>query len=196
MDQRVILFFGKSGSGKGTRAQLLEDYFNKNDPSRKVLRIETGAGLRKLAEQENYTGRRVKESLKIGGLMPEFLPIWTWGSFLVENYTGTEHILMDGLARRAPEAPTLESALRFYELEKNTRILYIETSDEWSMQRLLERKRADDAEENIRARLSWFKENVLASLEYFENIPDIRFERINGEQSVGAVHRDILTVLE
>lgn len=196
MNRKSILFFGRSGSGKGTQAGLLDEYLKKNDPERNVLRIETGAGFRALAKQEgNLTSVKVQQLLDTGGLMPEFLPIWIWTDLFINNYTGQEHVIMDGLARRLPEAPVLESALRFYGQIEETTIIHIKTTKEWSCDRLLERGRADDNKEDIMARLEWFDENVVPAIEYFKAKDDIRLVEIDGERSIEEVHDDIIQAI-
>ena len=52
------------------------------------------------------------------------MPIWVWTSYLIDNYTGSEHMILDGLSRRYDEAPILDSALRFYRRE-NKKIVFI-----------------------------------------------------------------------
>lgn len=196
MSNKAILLFGMSGSGKGTQSGLLEEYFKKNDPDCGVLRVETGKGFRALAEQDNLTGQIVKKDLEEGGLMPEFLPVWIWTDIFVNQYTGKEHVIMDGLARRVTEAPVLESAINYYKLD--TTVVYLKTSKEWSTKRLLERGRYDDNEEDIESRLTWFEENVTPSIDYFRNTQNknIRFVEIDGEQSIEDVHKAIVSALE
>lgn len=196
MNNKAILFFGMSGSGKGTQANLLDEFFKKNDPERGVLRVETGKGFRTLAKEDgNFTGQIVKRDLDEGGLMPEFLPIWIWTDMLVKNYTGQEHIIMDGLARRVTEAPVLESALRYYNLD--TVVFYLKTSKEWSAKRLLERGRYDDNEQDIDVRLTWFEKNVTPSIEYFKKVGgNVRFVEIDGERAIEDVHDDIIRAIK
>jgi len=197
MNRKSILLFGRSGSGKGTQAELLEKYLKENDPERDVIYIETGSGIRKIAENSGtLTGKLVKDILDKGGLMPEFLPIWVWANFFVNNYTGNEHVILDGLARRLPEAPVLESALQFYKQVEGTTVIHLVTSKDWSCERLLARGRSDDNKEDIMARLEWFDDNVVSSIEYFKKNKDFHFVEINGEQSIENVHKDIINSLK
>lgn len=195
MKQKTIIFFGRSGSGKGTQAHLLEDYIKKNDPeNRDVLYIETGKRFREFIKEKtsNYTAKMTSDIMNAGGLMPEFMPIWIWTSYLVENYTGEEHMILDGLSRRADEAPILDSALRFYRREQ-PQVIFLSSSREWSKDRLLGRARRDDTEDDIQRRLDWFEENTMPALNYFKGHVGYEFIEIEGEQSIEKVHADILS---
>ena len=191
MQPQTFIFFGLSGSGKGTQAKLLIEELNKKDPEKKVLYLETGERLREFIKTESFTSSLTKKVIDAGDLMPEFMPIWIWAGFLVENLTGNEHIVFDGLSRRADEAPVLDSAIRFYKRE-NPIVISLDVSLEWTTKHLLSRGRKDDDEEGIKKRLDWYEKNVLPAIEYFKNHPYYKFVSINGEQSIEAVHQEIL----
>jgi len=193
MDKKTVLFFGKSGSGKGTQAKLLRDHLEKNT-DRKVLYIETGDKLREFVKEDNYSSKLTKEIIGSGELMPEFLPIWLWSDHLVKNFTGEEHMILDGLSRRADEAPVLESALKFYKI-KNPTVIYLNVSRKRAFELLKGRGRKDDTDEYINNRLDWFDENVVPAMDYFKNDGYATFVDINGEQSIEEVHTDVLKAL-
>ncbi len=192
--QRTIIFYGRSGAGKGTQAKLLKEWMEQDDPDRLTLYVETGQKFREFMTRNNYTAQKVEDVLAEGGLLPEFLPIWVWTNFLIENYTGVEHLILDGISRRVSEAPVLDAALKFYHLDKPDVIL-IDTSLEWAKERLLGRGRADDTEEDIKERLEWYEENVVPTIDFFRDNPDYNFVEVNGEQSIEGVHKDIVSKL-
>lgn len=191
MEQKTVIFFGRSGAGKGTQAKLLKEEMNNKDTERKTLYIETGERFRHFMNQDNYTAGLVKATLDKGGLLPVFLPIWIWTQYFVENFTGNENLILDGLTRRIEEAPVLDSAMRYYNRPRPS-VLFIKTSREWSKERLLERNRYDDNNADIEARLNWFDESVLPVLDYFKDNSDFYdYHEINGEQTIEEVQRDI-----
>lgn len=194
VNPQTLVFFGRSGCGKGTQADLLIKYFAKLEPTRKTLFIETGKLLRELGGANTITGKMTKAVLDKGGLQPEFLPIYLWAGRLVNDYTGDEHIICDGVSRRLPEAPVLASAFQFYE-RKNPHIVLIDVSKKWSMERLLARGRSDDAEAEINRRLAWFEENTMPAVNYFAGLDYFNFHKINGEQSIENVHKDIIKAI-
>ena len=73
---QTYIFFGRSGSGKGTQAELLIKYLQ--EQKREVLYIETGRVFREFMEQDSYSARLTREMLSGGGLLPVFLPVWIW----------------------------------------------------------------------------------------------------------------------
>jgi adenylate kinase family enzyme len=194
MTPQTFVFFGRAGSGKGTQAGLLIKYLNKQDPNRKCLYLETGEKLREFINEENYSAKLTKEVLETGGLMPAFMPIWLWTTFLVNNFTGDEHIVLDGLCRRKYEAPILDTALKFYKRE-NAVIIIIDTSNEWSIERALERGRSDDDISEIKKRLEWYDDEVVSAIDYLKEQSGYRIIHVNGEQSIEQVHADIVQKL-
>ena len=189
MTPKTFIFFGKSGSGKGTQANLLIESLRAKD-ERKILYVETGERFREFINSNNYSAQLTKEVMKLGGLLPVFLPVWIWTDFLVENFSGEEHLVLDGLCRRPAEAPVLDSAMKFYKREKPI-IVYINTSDEWSAERLKSRGRSDDSDTYIKSRLDWFEWNVVPALSYFHDNEDYHFVEINGERSVEEVQSEL-----
>jgi adenylate kinase len=133
----------------------------------------------------------MQEVINGGGLLPEFLPIWMWTSYLSETYTGNEHFIFDGVARKKLEAGVLDGALQFYN-RGICDVISLTLSTEEATKRLLARGRKDDSEEEIRRRLAWYETNVQPTMEFFKNNPLYRFHDINGERSVEEIHRDIL----
>lgn len=191
MQPQTFIFFGPSGSGKGTQARLLIEELKKHDAGKKILYLETGEKFRDFIKETSLTSKLTKEILDKGELVPEFLPIWIWTDYLIHNLSGEEHLFFDGSPRKLEEAKVLDSAIRFYKRE-NSFVVSINISDKWAMERLIERGRSDDNEEEIKKRLDWYKENVVSAIEYFKNNPYYKFISINGEQTIEEVHREIV----
>jgi adenylate kinase family enzyme len=191
MQPQTFVLFGKVGSGKGTQANLLIEYMKNMDADRKCLYLETGEKLREFIKQDNHSAKLTKEVLETGGLMPPFMPIWLWTTFLVNNFTGEEHLVFDGLCRRRYEAPVLDTALKFYKRETPI-IVIIETSNEWSIQRAIARGRSDDDIPEIKKRLEWFDAEVVPAIQYLEEQPGYKVIKVNGEQTIEEVHADIV----
>ena len=68
----------------------------------------------------------------------------------------------------------------------------MEISGEMVKSRLLARKRADDSEKGIDARLDWFDTDVAKAITFYEDSQNYAFHDINGDQSVEAIHQEIL----
>ncbi|MEX0931557.1 MAG: nucleoside monophosphate kinase [Candidatus Paceibacterota bacterium] len=195
MDPHIFVFFGRSGSGKGTQVELLREYLKKKDPGREIIHVETGKKLRAHAEDGTYSGHLTHEVLSKGGLMPEFLPIYMWSDTFVKEYSGEEHLILDGVSRRLPEAGVLLGAINFYHAKK-AYVVHIDVAPEIVKQRLLERKRPDDTEEYIASRLAWFEENTRPAIDFFKNAEGITFIEIDGSGGSEKVHEELIKRIE
>ena len=195
MSPQTFIFFGASGSGKGTQANLLIEYLKKTDSEKPVLYIENGEKFREFVSKEkSLTVDLTKKIMDDGGLAPDFLSVWMWSNFLIHNITGNEHLVFDGLSRREHEAPVLDSAVKFYKREMPV-VIIIEVSKQWSTDRLLGRGRSDDNEEDIKNRLDWYDKNVLPAIAYFKNDPYYTVVSVNGEQTIEEVHNEVMAKL-
>ena len=192
MNSKTVVFFGRSGCGKGTQARLLADFLKSQN--REVIYIETGSQLREFIQKDNYSSKLAGDILRRGGLIPVFLPIWIWSEVLVKNYTGTQDMVLDGVCRRLEESVALDSAFDLYKIEKPN-IILMNVSKEWSYNRMIERKRSDDTIQNINNRLEWYEKDVVPSVEYFRYKEKLNFIEINGEQIIEKVHQDIIKAL-
>ncbi len=192
MEARTYLFFGRSGSGKGTQAELLIEHLQSK--KREVLYIETGREFRKFAEENNLTAKQVKAAIETGGLMPAFLPIWLWSERLIRSLSPQQDLIIDGAARRSSEAPILDSALKFYNRTECV-IIYIDISRAEAERRLSKRSRTDDDARGVAERMSWFDRDVLDVIDYFSDKKGYELIRIDGEQSIEAISQELLTKL-
>jgi len=193
MQHNTYIFFGRSGSGKGTQAQLLIESIRQKGGE--VVYVETGQKFREFMTGKTYTAKKTKEVMETGGLLPVFLPVWLWTNDLVQHYTGYEDIILDGVCRKLTEAPVLDSALKFYGIE-HAHIIHINVSNTWAFDRMKGRGRADDSDEYINSRLTWFDREVLPVLEYFKERKGYNFIDINGEQTIEEVFNELQQKLE
>ena len=192
---KVFIFVGRSGCGKGTQADLLMSHLCKiGDKACKTFHIETGAFLREFIKGDTYTQKLCKTAMDKGELMPEAVMVDLWQNFLTNNFTGQENLVFDGCPRKLHEAQLLDSAMRFYQLEKPT-VICVNVSRDWSEKRLLGRARKDDNPESIKKRLEWFETEVMPTVNYYKSNPYYNFIDINGEQPIEDVQNEILAKL-
>lgn len=193
MKPQSFIFIGRAGAGKGTQAKQLEIKL-KSLHDRNVLHIETGAEFRKFLKTEGYTAQLAKEIIESGGLMPEFMPVYMWGKFLTEKYTGEEHLIFDGTPRKLLEAELLGSVFPFYHLDKPS-VIYLDIEHEESHKRLSLRAsqgRADDTPEAIEHRRVAFEKDVLPVVEWYRKNQNIKFLDIDGHGTIEEVHARIV----
>ena len=187
----VFLLIGRSGCGKGTQAKLLIKYLKDNNLG-ETLYIYTGKRLRNFAEkEENLAARLAKNKMKAGGLLPSFLAVWLWSGALIEGVEENNNVIMDGSPRTLLEAMMTDDAMEFYS-RRNVIPIFLETSEEWSTQRLSDRGRNDDSLKSIKERMAYFEKDVVPVIDYYNGKSRHKLTRVNGEQSVEEVHREIL----
>ncbi len=195
MHPKTFIFIGRSGSGKGTQARLIQEWLKKETPEFEIFYLETGTGFRKFFKGNAFSHTLSQKIYKEGGLQPAFLAVWMWSHLLIEKMTGKEHLIIDGTPRKAHEAPLLDEALRFYE-RKKPYFVYLNVGEEWARKRLHERGRSDDrTETSVNERMEWFKTDVLPAVEFFRKRDGYHFLDINGEQGIDEIHKDIVSHL-
>lgn len=178
---------GRSGSGKGTQAELLRKKFDF------FYYISTGDLFRDVAKQDTDVGHRIREILDEGGLPYEDLPVALWMHELIYNLKEEHGILTDGWPRMVPEAKVLDKFLKFLERYDNTLPIYLEISKEVASQRLLARGRYDDNEKAVGGRMDYFDEQTIGVPNYYKE--QGRLVTINGEQPPEKIHEDILKAI-
>lgn len=178
-----LILIGRSGSGKGTQADLLVKYFGN------IYHVESGNLFRSLAERNSDVGARVKKMLAEGGLIPEVIAHALWINDIANNVKSEQGIIFDGSPRRLEEAEHLDTVLKFMDRFDNTWALLIDISGEEAFKRLKLRARADDTSAAIQNRLDFYTENVVPVVNHYEKMG--KLIRINGEQSIEKIHEDV-----
>lgn len=189
----TYIFIGKSGSGKGTQAELLKKYLEEKNSE--VFYLESGAKFRDFVSQSGYTAKLANAVMKKAELQPAFLAVHIWSHLMIEQMDENKALIIDGTPRKLAEAKILDEALKFYG-RKDVKIVYVDVGDKWATDRLAGRGRADDRiDADIKKRLAWFQTDVVPALEYYKTNPDYQFLAINGEQTIEQVHAEIMTKL-
>lgn len=96
-----LVFLGPPGAGKGTIAKLLKEELN-------IAHISTGDLFRDNIKRETELGKRVKEILASGALVPDEVTIAMVDSRLKEDDAKDGYIL-DGFPRTVAQADALEN---------------------------------------------------------------------------------------
>jgi len=179
-----LIFFGRSGSGKGTQAELLDKHLGN------TLHVSTGDLMRDLAKHDTDAGVKLKGVLDKGGLPFDQMATTLWMHEISYKLKKDQGLLCDGFPRRLNEAENLYDFLSWLERIDNTKALVIEISREEAMRRLLLRARYDDDKDAISKRLDWYEDRVVPAINFFK---DKRLVvEINGEQTIEEVFNEIL----
>ncbi|MFA6273855.1 MAG: nucleoside monophosphate kinase [Candidatus Paceibacterota bacterium] len=193
MNSETFVFFGQVGSGKGTQVKLLMDLL-KSTNNKEIIYAGTGEGFRKLINSNNYAGNIVKDFILKGQLVPDFLTNAVFTEMLISTISPEKHLIADGYPRTVAQAEIFQQMMEFFKRE-NVKIIYIELSEIEAMKRNLLRGRADDTEAGLKKRFDEYKNNVIPAMNYFKDKKGYQIYKINGEQSIEAVHADIVKAL-
>jgi adenylate kinase len=206
-----LIFLGPPGAGKGTQAQRLRDDFH-------LPYISTGDMLREHVKNETELGRKAKEHMDAGGLVPDDLVIAMLSERLQQGDTGDGFIL-DGFPRTIPQAEALEQELQRLS-RRITAVLLIDVPDDVLVERISGRRvcvkaghnyhveydppkhdnvcdqdgsrlvqRDDDKPEVVRERLKTYHDQTEPLISYYDELGLLR--RFDGTRSPDEVHGHI-----
>lgn len=186
-DVRTFLMMGRPGSGKGTQAKLLAEKVGGKVYS-------SGERCREISANGTYFGNRTKEVVDKGDLMPEWFSVYLFEEVLI-TLEPKDAIVFEGAGRKPLEVKTFDEVAAW--LGRPYVAVYLNADEDTLRARLLKRHemqgRADDARAAIENRFARFNQDTLRSLEFFR-AKGILHE-INAEQSIEAVHADIIKAL-
>lgn len=181
----IIVFLGPPGAGKGTQAELLAERYN-------LVHIATGDIFRRHMQNNTDLGRKIKEILERGELVPDDITVKIVEQE-IKKHMNDRGVILDGFPRTIVQAKMLDDMLKKMNLNINL-VLYLKVSKHEATKRLLARGRHDDKPEIIARRFEEYEEKTRPIQEYYKR-KGILVE-INGEQSIEGVHKSIVAVVE
>ncbi len=205
-----IIFLGRSGSGKGTQAKLLQEELS-------LVDIDTGGILRNLAKNKDFLGKKIAQTINKGYLVPQWLVIFCWFRRLL-SLPSQKGVIMEGSPRQLEEAKTLMDIFQWLGRDR-IKVIYLKVSAEEVKKRLLARRicsrcgkeysllvnpglrkcpacggklirRTDDYPQAIRNRMIFFRKQIIPVINYFRQ-KNMVIE-INGMQPIDLVHKEIM----
>jgi len=214
---QIVILFGRSGSGKGTQAKLLQKEFSFDYSS-------SGNLLRERTKKNDFSGKKLKQVMEKGELAPTFLMAQVWSKKIreVKKKKDLRGLIIDGSPRALLEAKLMDDAFDWYEWS-DVKIILLDISHQEAFDRLTSRRicqkcsriislagdfkgmkvcdkcggelitRSDDKPEAIKARLDYYKKDVEPVVKYYEK--QKRLIRVDGEKSVEDVYQDIKRAL-
>jgi adenylate kinase len=210
-----LILFGPPGAGKGTQAERLRKDFQ-------LPYIATGDMLREHVRQETELGRKAKEYMDAGELVPDEL-ILAMARERLEEKDAQDGFILDGFPRTRPQAEALDEQLRSLG-RRITAVLLLDVPDEEVIRRLSGRRmcvkgghnyhvefdppkhegvcdqdgsrliqRDDDKPEVIENRLRVYHEKTKPVIDYYDEQGLLR--RIDGTREASDVHDHIRAVI-
>lgn len=153
---RTLIFLGPPGSGKGTQAKILAEKLS-------IPHISLGDMLREEVRAGSGTGKRAKEAMDAGRLVPDELTI-DLARKRINREDCRSGYIFDGFPRSMIQAAALEKT-------PIDRVVYFRIAEEEAVKRLLRRAelegRADDSEEAIRTRFEVYEKETRPLIDYY-----------------------------
>lgn len=179
-----IVLLGPPGAGKGTQAELIESRLS-------IPHISTGDLLRDAVVAKRELGLAAKDYMARGELVPDEMVVQMIEARLTKSDCRRGYLL-DGFPRNVAQAEVL-SGLLDRRSEQLDHVVFLQVPREELVERLTGRKRADDTEETIRARLEVYANETEPLCDYYRSRGCLR--EVLGVGAIPEIHGRILTEL-
>lgn len=184
-----IILFGPPGAGKGTQSEKLIKKYG-------FVHISTGDLFRAHVKNETPLGKRVKEIMNSGMLVPDEVTIAMLKEELDKN-PGASGFLFDGFPRTVPQAQALDAFMK----ENNTAIHHVialdvteqEVRDRIAKRKLIE-KRADDEEDKLNKRITEYFSKTIHVLPFYNE--QGRLSTVHGIGDIDTIFANICKVID
>jgi adenylate kinase len=184
----ILVFLGPPGAGKGTQAKLLSQRMG-------FLHLSTGDLLREAVKNQTPLGKKAKEYMDRGELVPDELIV----QLIEETMPKDGNVILDGFPRTVNQALALEEMLKG-KGEKISKVLFFDVHDEVIIDRLSGRRvcskcgavyhvkynpprvegvcdlcggslvqRDDDREEVVKKRLEVYRKQTQPLIEFYQD---------------------------
>jgi adenylate kinase len=171
-----IVLLGPPGSGKGTQAKLIEKRLG-------IPHVSAGDLLRAEVAERSDLGRVAKEFMDRGDLVPDDLVVG-----MIERRMASRDcekgFLLDGFPRNVAQARVLDRMLAARKRELD-HVVFLRVTRQELMKRLNGRRREDDSEATVRARLEVYEQETAPLCEYYGARGLLR--RVDGEGQVDEI---------
>jgi adenylate kinase len=184
-----MIIFGPPAAGKGTQSEKLIERFG-------FVHISTGDLFRWHTKNDTELGKRVKEIMNSGMLVPDEITIAMLKEELDKN-PNAKGFLFDGFPRTVPQAEALDKFMK----DNNTAIHHVvalDVTEEEVRKRIAKRKdienRADDEEDKLNKRINEYFSKTIHVLPYYEKLG--RLNTVHGIGNIDEIFSKIAEVVE
>ncbi len=208
-----LVFLGPPGAGKGTQAKRLSQEMG-------LLHISTGDLLREAVRKETDLGKKAKEYMEKGELVPDDLII----ALIEEVMPAGGGVIFDGFPRTIAQAEALDRMLSGKGLDLS-KVIFFDVEDNLVVERLSGRRvcpscgevyhikynppkeddvcdrcgtkliqRKDDKEEVVRNRLSVYREQTQPLIDYYKQKGIL--VRLDAGRDIEEIYGDLLRLVD
>jgi adenylate kinase len=184
-----LVLFGPPGAGKGTQSEKLIQKYG-------FVHISTGDLFRWHTKNDTELGKRVKEIMNSGTLVPDEITIAMLKGELDKN-PNAKGFLFDGFPRTVAQAEALDKFMK----DNNTAIHHVialDVTEQEVRTRIAKRRtvenRADDEEEKLNKRITEYFTKTVHVLPFYEK--QGRLKTIYGIGNVEDIFKNICSLLD
>lgn len=185
---RNLVLFGPPGAGKGTQSEKLIQKYG-------FVHISTGDLFRWHTKNDTDLGKRVKEIMNSGALVPDEITIAMLQEEVNKN-PGAKGFLFDGFPRTVPQAEALDQFMK----QNSTAIHHVialDVNEEELRARIakrrLESNRPDDEDEKLNKRVTEYFTKTIHVLPFYKS--QGRLETVNGVGAIDDIFNKICALL-
>lgn len=178
-----LIIFGPPGVGKGTQAELIAKKLD-------LEHISTGEILRRAVTEGTEFGKKAKEIMDKGNLVPDDI----MNGIVKDTLKGIKKngFILDGFPRTLAQAKALSEIFKDLNIE-NVKVINLSADEDEIVDRLLKRGRSDDTRETIMNRLKVYYDSTAPVKEYYDGLGIVK--DIEGMGDVEAINGIILSRL-
>lgn len=155
-NERIVIF-GPPGVGKGTQASALNRVYG-------LAHIGAGDLLRAAKNEDSDLGREIKGYMDANVFVPDEIIVKLITAEILK--LGRRGFILDGFPRTVSQAEKLETLLAQMGIPL-TQAIFLEAPDSVLLERVLQRRRADDTEEILAQRLQDYRTKTAPLAEYY-----------------------------
>ncbi len=184
-----LVLFGPPGAGKGTQSEKLIHKYG-------FVHISTGDLFRWHTKNDTALGKRVKEIMNSGALVPDEITIAMLKEELDKN-PQAKGFLFDGFPRTVPQAKALDTFMK----ENGTAIHHVialDVTEEEVRNRIAKRRsienRVDDEEEKLNKRITEYFTKTIHVLPFYKE--QGRLKSVHGIGDIEEIFNAICAILD
>ncbi len=184
-----LILFGPPGAGKGTQSEKLIKKYG-------FVHISTGDLFRWHTKNDTALGKRVKEIMNSGALVPDEITIDMLQEEVSKN-PNAKGFLFDGFPRTVPQAQALDEFMK----KNGTAIHHVIALDVSEAElrariakRKLESNRADDEEDKLNKRVAEYFGKTIHVLPHYQKLR--RLQTVNGIGNVDEIFEHVCAHLD